>query len=448
MGRATRFLWAAAVVSGALIATSRVASACGGYGVSEVERLAWSAVSEDAEARAAAISRLRALGQPALDGLIALWEPHEDRAEATELRERLEVAIDQVAQQRFAAWSGLYWHTDLTAAREAAAASNKPILSLRLLGQLTDELSCANSRFFRTVLYPNREVAAALRERFVLHWSSERPAPKITIDFGDGRRIVRTITGNSVHYVLDPRGRAVDALPGLFGPKRFLKLLAVAGEMAGATAALEGPERAEALSRLHRERREALDRAFRREVLSVGLDPESAGRLGRSPRWRGAGAPPAREAMPLAVSKRAVELPPLEALLPGTPAEVESSDPVWARLAKRHGAGARLDARSRELVVVRLLGASLADCEGDTPMARKLRAFEQSIATDTVHNAYRLHRVVRGWFAAGEVTDDLAALNERVYGQLFLTPRSDPWLGLVAPEAFSGLEGEGIVDAR
>ena len=35
----------------------------------------------------------------------------------------------------------------------------KPILSLRLLGKLTDEFSCANSRFFRTVLYPNAEVS-------------------------------------------------------------------------------------------------------------------------------------------------------------------------------------------------------------------------------------------------------------------------------------------------
>jgi hypothetical protein len=70
----------------------------------------------------------------------------------------------------------------------------KPILSLRLLGKLTDEFSCANSRFFRTVLYPNDEVSAVLRDRFVLHWRSVRPVPTVTIDFGDGRKLERTLT--------------------------------------------------------------------------------------------------------------------------------------------------------------------------------------------------------------------------------------------------------------
>ena len=49
--------------------------------------------------------------------------------------------------------------------------------------------------------------------------------PLVTIDFGDGRRIERTLTGNSVHLVLDSRGRAVDALPGLFDKPTFLALL-------------------------------------------------------------------------------------------------------------------------------------------------------------------------------------------------------------------------------
>ena len=46
--------------------------------------------------------------------------------------------------------SQLYWYTDLEAAKAQAKRLGKPILSLRLLGKLTDEFSCANSRFFRT----------------------------------------------------------------------------------------------------------------------------------------------------------------------------------------------------------------------------------------------------------------------------------------------------------
>jgi hypothetical protein len=49
--------------------------------------------------------------------------------------------------------------------------------------------------------------------------------PIVTIDFGDGRRITKPLTGNSLHLVIDPAGRPVDALPGLFDPETFLRLL-------------------------------------------------------------------------------------------------------------------------------------------------------------------------------------------------------------------------------
>src|SRR6185436_7660677 len=96
--------------------------------------------------------------------------------------------------------------------------------------KLTDEYSCANSRFFRTVLYANQGVADLLRERFVLVWVSERPVPVVTIDYGDGRVLKRTLTGNSAHYVLDPQGRVVDALHGLFDPATFVRILGAAAE--------------------------------------------------------------------------------------------------------------------------------------------------------------------------------------------------------------------------
>ena len=74
-----------------------------------------------------------------------------------------------------------------------------------MLGRLDEDLSCANSRLFRATLYANQDVSAFLREHFVLYWSSERPVPRVTIDYGDGRRLERTTTGNSAHYVLDER---------------------------------------------------------------------------------------------------------------------------------------------------------------------------------------------------------------------------------------------------
>ena len=122
----------------------------------------------------------------------------------------------------------LNWYTDLAAAITEARRTQRPILSLRLLGRLDQELSCANSRFFRRMLYPEPRIQRVLRERFVLHWESVRPVPIVTIDFGNGRKIVKPITGNSVHLVLDMYGRPVDALPGLVTPDVFLQQLEIA----------------------------------------------------------------------------------------------------------------------------------------------------------------------------------------------------------------------------
>jgi hypothetical protein len=134
--------------------------------------------------------------------------------------------IDHAAQQKDAHLSRLYWHTDLSEALSEAKRLNRPVLSLRLLGKLDEEYSCANSRFFRAVLYADPEISALLRDQFVLHWESVRPVPIMTIDFGDGRTIKRTVTGNSIHYILSPSGQIVDALPGLIAPRVFQRELA------------------------------------------------------------------------------------------------------------------------------------------------------------------------------------------------------------------------------
>src|SRR5581483_3832327 len=210
------------------------AHACGLPELS-LETLAKQAVSGDQTVSAAAVARLRARGPAGLDALLAanaaIISRRESRVGVVGVPEeglawmRLKSALDTVGGQCDCYASRLYWYTDFDAAKDAARTSGKPILSLRLLGKLNEEYSCANSRFFRTTLYPNAEVSQYLREHFILHWQSVRPVPKITIDFGDGRRIERTITGNSAHYILDPDGELVDALPGLYGPKAFLTQL-------------------------------------------------------------------------------------------------------------------------------------------------------------------------------------------------------------------------------
>lgn len=81
-------------------------------------------------------------------------------------------------------------------------------------------------------------------------------------------------------------------------------------------------------------------------------------------------------------------------------------------------------------------------------MLRLVRQFTNSIALDTVRNEYLLHRQIHEKFAAGDaVTTDVDTLNEWVYATLFLTPSSDPWLGLAPGDVYTALENGGQVVA-
>src|SRR5215213_6202330 len=168
---------------------------------------------------AEAIEGLRREGPAGMEALLAIAGSSAGAGTGTGTGE----TVDRVCGVRDCADIRLFWYTDLEAAKAAALATGKPILSLRLLGRLDEEFSCANSRFFRTVYYENQEINELLRERYVLHWRSVRPVPRVTIDFGDGTRLERTLTGNSIHYVLDSAGLPVDALPGLYGPAAFMR---------------------------------------------------------------------------------------------------------------------------------------------------------------------------------------------------------------------------------
>src|SRR4029453_8915575 len=160
-------------------------------------------------------------GHEQLDVLLERY----DRPPDGPAKDRLRARVDAVAHQKFATVSRLYWYTDLGSAEEAARTSKRPILHLRMLGRLDEDLSCANSRLFRVTLYANQDLSRFLRERFVLYWSSERPVPRVTIDYGDGRALQGTITGNSAHYILDEDAHVLDVLPGLYAPAAFRREL-------------------------------------------------------------------------------------------------------------------------------------------------------------------------------------------------------------------------------
>ncbi len=351
-------------------------------------------------------------------------------------RARLLAALDAVCAQRDCVLSRLFWHTDLDEAVRRATAEGKPILSLRLLGRLDEELSCANSRFFRALLYPNPALAELLRQRFVLHWSSERPAPKLTIDLGEGRSVTTTITGNSAHFVLDPAGRPVDVIPGLVAPESFIAALTRGEQIARETTALHGPARQQALARLHLQHLMDLDRDWQavRRRGDEGPRPIVAAQAPAGP------APRAGLAAPIAISKARVEVPLLQRL--DEPVDLDPNARL-GRLADAIAPTIALAPASRGLMRVPQ-GRRVDPARDAEAFAAAEAGVRQSLAQDTLRNEFELHRQIHAWWTVGDAAAlDLAALTRRVYSELFLTPRSDPWLGLADPTTYSGLVGAG-----
>lgn len=397
--------------------------------------LARQAVSSDAKAAAVAIKALRAKGAPGLDALLEECDKASDKAPYKE-------AIDKVAGQKDAAYSRLFWHTDFEEAKKRAQAQGKPILSLRLLGNLDEELSCANSRFFRTALYPDPEISKLLREDYVLHWQSMRPAPKVTVDFGDGRKLVRTITGNSIHYILTSDGAALDAIPGLYSPKEFLRILRAA----------KGQTSATQIEHLQEQLRE-VEEAWRKDLATIGVQTPSNYPLPK-PGSASHGTPDARAAAPRAIGKAAFEMPMLNAI---SPAKIDESpknatEDRWLRIAALHASDAKLSAPSIELARRKLpaeFASNQAVAKGreEDPALRTMRNFEQSMALDTVKNQYLFRSEILRWILQCP-EPPIEFHNQRVYGELFLTPSSDPWLGLLPADTYSALDRGGIVECR
>jgi len=376
--------------------------------------------------------------------------------------------LDRLCGVRDCASLRLFWFTDLEAAKAEARASGKPILSLRLLGRLDEDFSCANSRFFRTVLYANQEIGEMLRQRFVLHWRSVRPVPRVTIDFGDGRVLEQTLTGNSIHYVLDRQGRLIDALPGLYGPSVFRRELRDIERIAERAELLLGASFHDYMQRYHGSQVIVTNNALvidleeldRRQVaaqprptqIQPAVSAEKSDSDAQIPGLlvgrvnvkdvRTSSKSSFEGNVSLAVGRRPASwaVDGLVVQEPLGPADIGSTleDERWEALGRLHPEAGRLDAASRAFLL-RKQGVQ------DPDLAKRLIAsFEHTVAIDTLFNEYQLHRVLHGWLekaaAAGGVKD-LEEFNDRVYRDLFGTPPEDPWLGLAPNDVYSALPG-------
>jgi len=67
-----------------------------------------------------------------------------------------------------------------------------------------------------------------------------------------------------------------------------------------------------------------------------------------------------------------------------------------------------------------------------------LETLHRLFLADTAQNELLLRPVLRRWLS-GAPQRDLDAFDERVYAALFLTPLSDPWLGLSPQTLYTAL---------
>lgn len=350
------------------------------------------------------ITYLRSGGQASLDDVLTV------RRQADTSDPRWETLIDKVAGQRFAERSGLFWYTDLDEARAEAARSDRAVLSLRMLGRLDEDLSCANSRFFRTILYPDPAIIATLRKHYVLHWESVREAPVITIDFGHGKKLVRTITGNSLHYIMSPQGEVLDVMPGLVSPATFLAWLEEAAPVATRLGRMADGARKKTIEAYHTKAQERLARAWRKVAKASGLDGYNPAAALSDERLR---ALSLGNAVTLSQEARAL---------------VESMMPTDGAIA---GAPA-----FRPRLAMRAMPVAIGKSAVEQPMLDKLGGVLADLSRDDLKNRFEMRARALALVASIPSEQTLTA---SIYADLFLTPLDDPWMGLAATDVFTGL---------
>lgn len=70
-------------------------------------------------------------------------------------------------------------------------------------------------------MFSNPEIANFINRNFECSWESVRDVPTVTIDFGKGKTLKRTLNGNIATYVCTDDGRILDVLPGVYEPGAY-----------------------------------------------------------------------------------------------------------------------------------------------------------------------------------------------------------------------------------
>ncbi len=230
--------------------------------------------------------------------------------------------------------------------------------------------------------FSHPDFARFVAEHFEPTWESVRDVPQVTIDFGGGNVVRRTLHGNIATYICLADGTVVDVIAGVYDRRAYRGRLQVAAGFATEIAALPRGYRVAEIRRYH------------------------ASQLARLENSRGAGRVDAR--------KRVLEVP-LEELMAKRPAlatgvtKLRIEDSVETLVTRGH---------VNALPVIP--GVQVLD-------DRPLRSFDLSL--DTANNERerrpRVHRLL-----AAEVRPTVSGLTKRIYRDVLGTDLDDPLLGL------------------
>lgn len=100
------------------------------------------------------------------------------------------------------------------------------------------------------MLFSNNKVANYINTHYEASWKSLRPVPKVSIDFGNGTVVNRTLNGNIATFICTSDGTILDVIAGMYEPEDFLKRLQLAESVMKKLPAA-GPERTQYLVAYH-----------------------------------------------------------------------------------------------------------------------------------------------------------------------------------------------------
>lgn len=247
------------------------------------------------------------------------------------------------------------------------------------------------------MLLSDPNVAKLLSNEFVLCWESVGSPATVTVDFGNGRVLKRTLGGNTVMYICSPDGRVMDALPGIYTPNDFLS-----------------------------EARETLS-----AMMQNGLTSPQAWRAWHNNKVSAA---IAAEQIRTTMSKRMVESPLLKALgLRGRdPQPRAESEKISNPHAAIDALAAKIEDLSKNPATTQRL---LAELEG-VRAGQHLTSEEigrRVVALDSRTNVTLVRPAVHLLLTTYDDIPTPAQLRDPIFKKVLHVPIDDPYLGLVGP---------------